>query len=141
MLTNVDVADDGSFAFIKDEDERLQRLQRLIDGYLEGKDEAVNRKEASALAERMCDYLLANDDDFKEICNDVFSFQVKKNTGVTFESIVNDYVHHFVCRRTRLPLRARYDERPTYGKTFFIQFPPFFPCLGIVHCKIQLSSS
>ncbi len=116
MLTNVDVAEDGSFSFIEDDSERLQRLQNLIDGYLQGKDETVNRKEAAGRAERMANYLLANDDDFKDSCNDEYSFQVKKHPNITFHDVVIDMVHSLVMRKTRLTLRARYDERPTYDQ-------------------------
>ncbi len=116
MLTNVDVAEDGSFTFIEDDGERLQRLQHLIDGYLQGQDETISRKEAADRAERMADYLLANDDDFKESCDDEYSFRAKKNPDITFHDVVIDMVHGLVRRRTRLTLRARYDERPTYGQ-------------------------
>ncbi len=116
MLTNVDVAEDGSYSFIEDEEERLQRLQNLIDGFLNGKDEDINRKEAADRAERMADYLLANDEDFKDNCNDEYSFQVKKHPNIAFHDVVIEMVHSLVRRKTRLTLRARYDERPTYGQ-------------------------
>ncbi len=116
MLTNINVAENGSFTFIEDDGERLHRLQHLIDGYLQGKDETVNRKEAAGRAERIADYLLANDDDFKESCEDEYSFRAKKNPDITFNDVVIDMVHGLVRRRTRLTLRARYDERPTYGQ-------------------------
>lgn len=115
VLCNVDIDDDGEMVAIENKEERLAKLENLIKEYITDPDahERISNEIDRKINFRM-EKLMRDDEEFRKILADNYSYEKSKNDSVTEEDVARDMILNSISIPDKLTMRARFDERPLY---------------------------
>ena len=115
VLCNVDIDDDGEKVAIENKEERLVKLENLIKEYITDPDahERISNEIDRKINLRM-EKLMRDDEEFRKILADNYSYEKSKNDSVTEEDVAREMILNSISIPDKLTMRARFDERPLY---------------------------